>query len=58
MLANQTMSGNKEKLDDLKSKLEAIVSIVQRYQKYNGSHALDLRIENFCQFVTFSCFKV
>ncbi|KAF8228359.1 hypothetical protein L208DRAFT_1460228 [Tricholoma matsutake] len=46
------VSGNKKELADLQSKLEAILSIVQKYQRYGGLRALDHRIEIFCQAIT------
>ncbi|KAF8972051.1 hypothetical protein BDZ97DRAFT_1913295 [Flammula alnicola] len=42
------VSANKEELEDLKAKLEAIISIIKKYQKYNGLRVLDHRIEDFC----------
>ncbi|KAF8817122.1 hypothetical protein BYT27DRAFT_6945768 [Phlegmacium glaucopus] len=43
------VSDNKKELEDLKAKLEAIISIVKKYQKHNSLRVLDHRIENFCQ---------
>jgi hypothetical protein len=46
---------NKEELEDLKEKLEAILSIVKEYRKHKGLHALKHRIDIFCKSVAFSC---
>jgi hypothetical protein len=56
-LVDQTASGNKKELEDLKAKLEVILSIVKKYreQEHNGSRALSYRIEMFCTSVAFSC---
>jgi hypothetical protein len=45
---------NKKELEDLKAKLEAILSIVKKYQKNDGLRALGHRIEIFCTSVAFS----
>jgi hypothetical protein len=45
---------NKKELEDLKAKLEAILSIVKQYQKQDSLHALGNRIEIFCTSVAFS----
>ena len=47
------MLENKKELEDLKSKLEAILSIVKQYQKHDGLRALGNRIEMFCTSVAF-----
>ena len=49
------MLENKKELEDLKAKLEAILSIVKQYQKQDSLHALRNRIEIFCMFVACSC---
>ncbi|KAF8972031.1 hypothetical protein BDZ97DRAFT_1913280 [Flammula alnicola] len=46
------VSVNRRELEDLKAKLEAIISIIKKYQKHNGLRALDHRIEDFCQAIT------
>jgi hypothetical protein len=56
-LAYQTVMENKKELEDLKAKLEAILSIVEKYKKHGGLRAINNRIENFCQCVP-SCFSV
>ncbi|KAG5653103.1 hypothetical protein H0H81_002328 [Sphagnurus paluster] len=48
----ETVSGNKKELEDLKAKLEAIIMIVKRYQKYNGLSAIENRISSFCFAIT------
>ena len=50
------MLENKKELEDLKSKLEAIRSIVEHYKKQDCLHTLRNRIERFCELVAFSCF--
>ena len=52
---NQTVLENKKELEDLKAKLEAILSIVKQYQKQDSLRALRNRIEIFCTFVACSC---
>ena len=52
----QTVLENKKELEDLKAKLEAILSIVKHYQKQGIESALRDRIERFCESVTFSSF--
>jgi hypothetical protein len=49
---------NKKELEDLKAKLEAILSIVEKYKEHGGLGAINHRIENFCQCVASSCFSV
>jgi len=56
ILADQTVLENKKELEDLKAKLEAILSIVKKYQKHDGVRALSHRIEIFCTSVAFSWF--
>jgi hypothetical protein len=48
------VQGNKKELEDLKAKLEAILSIVEKYREHDGLHALSHRIGNFCESVAFS----
>ena len=50
------MLENKKELEDLKARLEAILSIVKQYQKQGIESALRDRIERFCESVTFSSF--
>jgi len=47
---------NKKELEDLKAKLEAILSIVKQYWKHDSLHALRNRLEIFCKSVAFSWF--
>jgi hypothetical protein len=49
------VQGNKKELEDLKAKLEAILSIVEKYKEHDGLCALSHRIEIFCESVAFSC---
>jgi hypothetical protein len=53
---DQTVLDNKKELEDLKAKLEAILSIVKQYQEHDSLRALDSRIELFCTSVAFSWF--
>ena len=57
ILVDQTVLGNKKELEDLKAKLEAILSIVEKYKEHGGLGVINHRIENFCQCVA-SCFSV
>ena len=57
ILANQSVLENKKELEDLKAKLEAILSIVEKYKNHSGLGAINYRIENFCQCVASSCFR-
>ena len=51
------MLENKEELEDLEVKLEAILSIVMKYQEHDRTmRALDSRIEQFCTSVAISAF--
>ena len=51
------MLENKKELEDLTTKLEAILSIVKKYQEHDRSlRALDSRINLFCTSVAFSSF--
>jgi hypothetical protein len=52
ILAHQTVLENKKELEDLKAKLEAILSIVDKYKRHGGLGVINQRIENFCQCVT------
>ena len=58
ILADQSVLENKKELEDLKAKLEAILSIVEKYKKHGGLSVINHRIENFCQCVAPSCFSV
>ena len=58
ILVDQTVLGNKKELEDLKAKLEAILSIVEKYKEHGGLGVINHRIENFCQCVASSCFSV
>ena len=58
ILAGQTVLGNKKELEDLKAKLEAILSIVGKYKEHGGLSAINHRIENFCRCVASSYFLV
>jgi hypothetical protein len=57
ILADQTVLENKKELEDLKAKLEAILSIVEKYKEHGGLGVINHRIENFCQCVASSCFR-
>jgi hypothetical protein len=57
-LANQSVSENKKELEDLKTKLEAILSIVEKYKRHGGLGVINQRIESFCQCVASSYFSV
>jgi hypothetical protein len=48
------VQGNKKELEDLKGKLEAILSTVEKYREHDGLRALSHRIEIFCESVAFS----
>ena len=50
------MLENKKELEDLKAKLEAILSIVKKYQKHDSLRTLAYRTEIFCMSVAFSWF--
>jgi hypothetical protein len=58
ILADQTVLENKQELEDLKVKLEAILSIVEKYKRHGSLAVINQRIENFCQCVASSCFSV
>jgi len=48
----ETVLENKKELEDLKARLEAILSIVKKYQKHDGLRVLGHRIEIFCTAIT------
>ena len=54
--ADQTVLENKKELEYLKANLDAILSIVEQYQKHDILPASRGPIERFCQSVAFSCF--
>jgi hypothetical protein len=58
ILADQSVLENKKELEDFKAKLEAILSIVEKYKEHGGLGAINHRIENFCQCVASTCFLV
>jgi hypothetical protein len=49
------MSENKQELKDLEAKLQAIISIVEKYKKDGGIDAITHRIEDFTKCIASSC---
>ena len=47
----QTVSANRSDLEQLRVKLQSILSIISKYRENDGLRALDYRIEKFCQYV-------
>jgi hypothetical protein len=51
ILDNQTMSENKQELEDLEARLRAILSIVEKYKKDGGVGVITHRIQDFTKYV-------
>ena len=47
----QRVSANKTDLEQLRVKLQSILSIISKYQENDGLSALDHRVEKFCLYV-------
>jgi hypothetical protein len=55
---DQTVSGNRKELEELKSKLNVIITIVEKYKEHDGAPVLKDRIKQFSECVTRSSFSV
>ena len=49
--AHQRVSANKMDLEQLRVKLQSILSIIGKYRENDGLRALDHRVEKFCLYV-------
>ena len=48
---HQRISSNRTDLEQLRVKLQSILSIISKYRENDGLRALDYRVENFCMYV-------
>ena len=48
---HQRVSTNRTDLEQLKVKLQSILSIIRKYRENDGLSALDYRVENFSRYV-------
>ena len=53
---HQRVSANRTDLEQLRVKLQSILSIIRKYRENDGLRALDYRVENFCLYVVESRF--
>ena len=51
---HQRDSGNRADLEQLRMKLQSILSIISKYQKNDGLRALDSRVKKLCEYVGLS----
>ena len=48
---HQRVSGNRADLEQLRVKLQSILSIISKYQRNDGLRALDSRVKKLCEYV-------
>ena len=51
LLTHQRVSANRTDLEQLRVKLQSILSIISSYRDNGGLRALDYRVEKFCVYV-------